>query len=185
MAAAWEAFARSGYEDTRTPEIAAAAEVAEGTLFLHFENKLGLLAGVMDAFYAKRLLAPAAAIAAAAPDPRARLVALLRDYVRTLGADWRLIRAFGQRGRLYDDAFHERFKANNRAFTRVYLDAVTELRDVGAIRADIEPRLVRDAILGAAEHYVASRLGAGLAVEPDAFTHQLLAMIFSGLEPRR
>ena len=43
LAAAWQLFASQGYAQTSTRQIAAAAQVATGTVFAHFPTKLDLL----------------------------------------------------------------------------------------------------------------------------------------------
>lgn len=43
LAAAWQLFAEKGYEQTSTRDIALEADVATGTVFSHFANKLELL----------------------------------------------------------------------------------------------------------------------------------------------
>ncbi len=43
LQAALSLFARQGYEGTTTKDLAAAAYVAEGTLFRHFSNKKAIL----------------------------------------------------------------------------------------------------------------------------------------------
>ncbi|MCC2523729.1 TetR/AcrR family transcriptional regulator [Vibrio coralliilyticus] len=43
LSAAWELFETQGYQETSTRQIARQAEVADGTVFSHFENKLAIL----------------------------------------------------------------------------------------------------------------------------------------------
>src|SRR5690625_6187511 len=55
--AATELFADKGYAGTSTSEIAAKAEVAEGTIFKHFKSKKGLLLAIVSPMMVK-LIAP-------------------------------------------------------------------------------------------------------------------------------
>ena len=48
LASAWELFLLQGYDHTSTREIAVAANVAVGTVFSHFENKIDLLMAGMQ-----------------------------------------------------------------------------------------------------------------------------------------
>ncbi|MAY58012.1 MULTISPECIES: TetR/AcrR family transcriptional regulator [unclassified Pseudoalteromonas] len=48
LASAWELFLLQGYDHTSTREIAIAANVAVGTVFSHFENKIDLLMAGMQ-----------------------------------------------------------------------------------------------------------------------------------------
>ena len=47
LAAAQRLFARQGFEKTTTRQLAEAADIAEGTLFRHFENKKAILVAVV------------------------------------------------------------------------------------------------------------------------------------------
>lgn len=49
LEAAARLFAEKGFNETSTAEVAAAAEVAQGTLFYHFRNKEGILLAVYQA----------------------------------------------------------------------------------------------------------------------------------------
>ena len=60
-------FAAQGISHTRTADIAQAAGVAVGTLYLHFKDKRGLLRGILFEGVAE-LMAPLQALAAAPPD---------------------------------------------------------------------------------------------------------------------
>ncbi|MGO2129779.1 MAG: TetR/AcrR family transcriptional regulator [Pseudoalteromonas prydzensis] len=48
LTSAWLLFLQQGYEQTSTREIATAANVATGTVFSHFENKVDLLKAGMQ-----------------------------------------------------------------------------------------------------------------------------------------
>ena len=47
LQAAQQLFARQGYDKTTTRQLAEAADIAEGTLFRHFENKKAILVAVV------------------------------------------------------------------------------------------------------------------------------------------
>ena len=74
-------FAEQGYEQATTKDIAHAAGVAEGTVFLYFDNKLGLLNGIMDDIYAC-LQSHVNQIAAHESDPFKRLRAFLAIHLQ-------------------------------------------------------------------------------------------------------
>ena len=57
LAAATELFAEKGFASTSTSEIAAKAEVAEGTIFKHYKSKKGLLLSIVSPMMVK-LIAP-------------------------------------------------------------------------------------------------------------------------------
>jgi AcrR family transcriptional regulator len=83
VAAARTLMARHGVEGASMRAIAAAAGVSPAALYLYFPDKLVLMAAVVDAVFEGILAAftHAVAGAAAAPDPFARLAALMAAYV--------------------------------------------------------------------------------------------------------
>jgi TetR/AcrR family fatty acid metabolism transcriptional regulator len=60
--AAEETFARVGFDGAKVSEIARAASVAEGTVYLYYKNKQDLLAGVVGRFWTQLTLGAEAAI---------------------------------------------------------------------------------------------------------------------------
>jgi AcrR family transcriptional regulator len=83
VAAARTLMVRHGVEGVSMRAIAAAAGVSPAALYLYFPDKLVLMAAVVDALF-EGLLASfhaAVAVAAARPEPFARLAALMETYV--------------------------------------------------------------------------------------------------------
>ena len=60
--AAEKIFARVGFDSAKVSEIARAASVAEGTVYLYYKNKQDLLAGVVGRFWTQLTLGAEAAI---------------------------------------------------------------------------------------------------------------------------
>ena len=60
--AAEKIFARVGFDSAKVSEIAYAASVAEGTVYLYYKNKQDLLAGVVGRFWTQLTLGAEAAI---------------------------------------------------------------------------------------------------------------------------
>jgi TetR/AcrR family fatty acid metabolism transcriptional regulator len=85
LRAAIKVFARKGFYSTRVSEIAKAAGVADGTIYLYFKNKDDLLVSLFEARMevVNRTLAEAVAGAAS---PRAQLAAFVRAYLELVAA---------------------------------------------------------------------------------------------------
>ncbi len=156
LAVAKASFAENGYGGTRTADIARRAGVAEGTVFLHFETKLGLLAAAMAEFYAE-LIADAEAIRSRGGPGLDALRALLADYVARIEREWPLVRDFARFGRFGGDAFAVAFAAHNRAYTGLYRRLFEDLRETGRLRPELSPELYRDMLFGTIEHYAIAR----------------------------
>jgi AcrR family transcriptional regulator len=84
VAAARSLMVRQGVEAVSMRAIAAAAGVSPAALYLYFPDKLVLMAAVVDDLFQGLLAAFTEAVeaAAAAPEPFARLAALMDAYVR-------------------------------------------------------------------------------------------------------
>lgn len=77
-------FERAGYEGTTLRQVAEAAEVAVGTVFVHFQDKSALLAATLEQQIAPALDRPKASAASRSPRERIRalVVDLYRSYTR-------------------------------------------------------------------------------------------------------
>ena len=79
LKAAVELFVRKGVAGTTTRDIAAAAEIAEGTIYRHFESKDALAAELFLANYLP-YASQLRAVSAACDDPREAVAAMLRHF---------------------------------------------------------------------------------------------------------
>src|SRR5262249_23236291 len=95
-AAADACFREFGFDAATGSEIARRAGVAEGTVFLHFGSKLGLLQAVTVAYY-DRIQAEAEAVAAREPNAEQRFRALVDTWAASMERDWDLIAVFVHR----------------------------------------------------------------------------------------
>ena len=75
--AAERIFAQAGFDGAKVSDIARAASVAEGTVYLYYKNKQDLLAGVVGRFWTQLTLGAEAAI-----DPKATTVEQLEQLGR-------------------------------------------------------------------------------------------------------
>lgn len=181
LTAARAEFEHRGYEGARGPEIAKAAGVAEGTVFLHFKNKVGLLSAVMVEFYRTVLMREAAVIADAIPEPLDQLKALLTHFATTTLAHWPIIKVFRRQGRYYDDRVEQTFYELNRAYTERFVVLLDRLKAGGHLRADLPTSLMRDMLFGTFEHYALSRTLKGVdSLDPQAMVREVMALFLDG-----
>jgi len=149
LRAAVKVFARKGFYAARVSEIAKAAGVADGTIYLYFENKDDVLVKLFD-------------------DRLTRLIAALEQEIRTEGLDFeqRFRRVVELQLGLLDGRreLAEVVTINLRQSTRLlkqyatplftkYIDVMASLiaegqRD-GAVRAEVSPRIVARSLWGA------------------------------------
>lgn len=180
VAAATEAFTRRGYTATTMADVATAAGVAEGTVFLHFGSKAGLLIAVMQRYY-DELAATCVQVAEENTDPVERLRALTLHWARRLRDDWSLTSNFAQQGRFHTDPeLAEQFIACNRQITRIYGGVVADLQQRGVLDAELPVRIIRDTIFGTLEHLVISHATLGRPADIDAAADALVRLVLHG-----
>jgi TetR/AcrR family fatty acid metabolism transcriptional regulator len=149
LRAAVKVFARKGFYAARVSEIAKAAGVADGTIYLYFENKDDVLVSLFD-------------------DRLTRLIAVLEKEIATEGLSFeqRFRRVVELQLGLLDGQreLAEVVTVNLRQSTRLlkqyatplftkYLDVmarlITEGQRDGVVRADVSPRVVARSLWGA------------------------------------
>ncbi len=148
LRAAVKVFARKGFYATRVSEIAKAASVADGTIYLYFENKDDVLISIFQDRISKLLVVLRDAIAAEATfEARFRRVIELqlgllegqRDLAEVVTVNLR------QSSRLLKQYAAPLFSE----YLDVIAGVVRDGQAAGVIRADVSPRVVARAVWGA------------------------------------
>ena len=184
LRAAIDVFASKGYFAARMTDIAEAARVADGTLYLYFEGKEHLLMSIFDSVlgrFIERLDGEIAKI----DDPIQKLSIMVRLHLETLGRDHALAHV------LQIETRHSRRFMS--LFTRGKLgeylnrvrDIIIEGQESGVFRGDISPGLATNLVFGAVDEIVTSWL---LAERPgDLVRHHrpLVRMLTDGIAPCR
>jgi len=182
LRAAIDVFASKGYFAARMTDVAEAAQVADGTLYLYFEGKEHLLISIFDSVlgrFIERLDEEIAKI----DDPIEKLSVMVRLHLETLGRDHALAHV------LQIETRHSRRFMS--LFTRGKLgeylnrvrDIIVEGQESGVFRGDISPGLATNLVFGAVDEIVMSWL---LAERPgDLVRHHrpLVRMLTDGIAP--
>lgn len=182
--AARNVFSQHGFDAALTSEVARVANCAEGTVFLHFKNKRGLLLALMKDFY--RQLQDSSEIILGTDLPADKqLLQLTQLYVGELETHWSVVKLFGSRARLTEDDFSDAFYRMNRRFTRLFVDVFERLKTEGLFRADADPRRLRDMLFGAIEHFALTYFGRSQRGDVEGFIDQTLSLLFYGAACRQ
>jgi TetR/AcrR family fatty acid metabolism transcriptional regulator len=155
LEAAVRVFARKGYFGARVSDIAKAARVADGTIYLYFKNKEDILVSLFDEVMAEHVEKGRQELAAV-QDAEARLRVIARHHLRLLGSNRDLAVVFQVELR-QSTKFMERFTAG---WLRDYLAIISEVieegqRD-GTFRSDLSVKLATKAFFGALDEMVTS-----------------------------
>src|ERR1043166_2336979 len=148
LRAATKVFARNGYFNSKVADIARAADVADGTVYLYFKSKEEILHSIFDQNMAAAIGAGRALIQQLS-DPREKLRHIARLHLERLGADRDLAIVFQVELR-GSTKFMEEFSAAGFA---EYLDLLRKIIEEGqrsrVFRKDVNAKVVAKVLFGA------------------------------------
>lgn len=184
LRAAIEVFATKGYFAARMTDVAEAAQVADGTLYLYFEGKEHLLMSIFDDVLGRFITRLDEEISKI-DDPLEKLDVMVRLHLETLGRDHALAHVLQIETR-HSRRFMSLFTHGKLGeYLNRVRDIIMEGQESGAFRGDISPGLATNLVFGAVDELVTSWL---LAAQPgDLLRHHrpLVRMLTDGIAPCR
>ncbi len=148
-----QVFARSGYFNAKVAEVARAAGVADGTVYLYFKNKDDLLVSIFNTVMAEfnaRLRRELAVIA----DPHQQLRHFAKLHFESLEADRELAVVFQVEFR-HSTKFMAQFSETMLAdYLKMLREILERGQKEGAFRANLNPKVVAKVIFGALDEMV-------------------------------
>ena len=170
LRAAIDTFAARGFFNAQVADVARAAGVAAGTVYLYFRGKDDLLISIFDRTM-KEAIAEGRRSVARAADPVARLREIARLHLDRLGRDRALAIVFQVELR-QSTKFMERFSATHlREYLGIIRDVIADGQASGAFRRDVNPTLAAKLFFGAldemATNWILSRRKYSLVSEAD------------------
>jgi len=170
LRAAIDVFASRGFFNAQVADVARAAGVAAGTVYLYFRSKDDLLVSIFDRSMREGLTLGRAAVADL-DDPRERLRRLARGHLARLGGDRNLAIVFQVELR-QSTKFMERFSATLlRDYLGLIRDAIADGQRAGIFRTDIKATVAAKIFFGAldemATNWILSRRRYALEADAD------------------
>src|SRR3954470_4345458 len=171
LRAAIDVFAERGFFHAQVADVARAAGVAAGTVYLYFKGKDDLLVSIFDRSMRDGLAAGRAAVADL-DDPRERLRRLARGHLARLGSDRNLAIVFQVELR-QSTKFMERFSSTLlRDYLGLIREAIADGQQQRMFRADIKPTSAAKMLFGAldemATNWILSTRRYALEADADA-----------------
>ena len=171
LRAAIDTFAARGFFNAQVADVARAAGVAAGTVYLYFRGKDDLLTSIFERTM-KEAIAEGRASIAGIDDPVGRLRTIARLHLDRLGRDRALAVVFQVELR-QSTKFMERFSATQlREYLGIIRDIVADGQARQMFRRDVNATLAAKIFFGAldemATNWVLSRRRYALAHEADA-----------------
>ena len=148
LRAAIHVFADSGYFNAKVADIARAAGVADGTVYLYFKSKEEILHSVFDRGM-DRAITEARKRLENITDPRERLRCIARLHLERLGADRELAIVFQVELR-GSTKFMEEFSAAGFAeYLELIRSTIEEGQRAGVFRREVSAKIVAKILFGA------------------------------------
>jgi TetR/AcrR family transcriptional regulator, fatty acid metabolism regulator protein len=171
LRAAIDTFAARGFFTAQVADVARAAGVAAGTVYLYFRGKDDLLVSIFERTM-KEAIAEGRGTVAGLADPADRLREIAKLHLGRLGRDRSLAIVFQIELR-QSTKFMERFSATQlREYLGIIRDVIADGQAAGAFRTDINPTLGAKLFFGMldemATNWILSRRKYSLVAEADA-----------------
>ncbi|MCG6961709.1 MAG: TetR family transcriptional regulator [Acidobacteria bacterium] len=171
--AAIDVFAEKGYFGARMTDVAHAAEVADGTLYLYFDGKEDLLLSLFD-HVLTRFVEQLKAEIADIDDPLDKLRVMVRLHLEKLGRDRALAHVLQIETR-HSRRFMSLFTRGKLAeYLSLLRGIIEEGQEMGRFRRDISAGLATNVVFGAVDELVMSWL---LADQPGDLTRHLRPLL--------
>jgi TetR/AcrR family fatty acid metabolism transcriptional regulator len=180
LRAAIDVFARNGYFNSKVSEIAKAAGVADGTIYLYFDGKEDLLVTIFREHtrsYLQSLERELAHIRRA--EDRIRIA--IRHHLETLGRD-RSLAIVAQVELRHSLKFMSLLSQQEVAdYLNMLRKIVEEGQSDGSFRRNLHPQLVAKAVFGILDEMVTSWMLSEKEYDPAAQAEQVADLILTGL----
>jgi TetR/AcrR family fatty acid metabolism transcriptional regulator len=183
LEAAVGVFADRGFHQATISQIAKAAGVADGTIYLYFKNKDDILVQFFD-FKAKQVFAGFREAVNGAADAAGKLRNLVHRHLSEFQRDREM-------AVVYQALTHQNnhlAQENMREISKMYMDIVGEIvergQEEGAIRRDLYVGLVKRFILGAVDSTINNWLLSRREYDLTSMADPLVDLFFRGIGAR-
>lgn len=180
LRAAIDVFAQTGYFNAKVADIAKAAGVADGTIYLYFLGKEDLLISVFRE-YMREFLVSGRERLAGVSDPRERIRVMVRHHLESLGSDRALAIVFQvelrQSLKFMTLFSHQEFAE----YLNMIRLTIEEGCLSGVFRKTVQPQLVAKAIFGILDEMVTSWVLSEKSYKPADHVDQVNDFILRGL----
>jgi TetR/AcrR family transcriptional regulator, fatty acid metabolism regulator protein len=183
LRAAIDVFAERGYFNAQVADVARAAGVAAGTVYLYFKSKDDLLVSIFERSMRDGLALGRTAVAGL-DDPRERLRRLARGHLARLGADRNLAIVFQVELR-QSTKFMARFSSSLlRDYLGLIREAIADGQRAGIFRDDIKPTAAAKILFGALDEMATNWILSGRRYSLEADAEPVVDLFLNGARAR-
>jgi TetR/AcrR family fatty acid metabolism transcriptional regulator len=158
--AAVRVFAQEGFYNAKVSQIAHAAGVADGTIYLYFKSKDDLLISLFEDRM-ERINADLRAALSSAPDAAEKLRRVIRRHVELVETNRPMAEVICVELRQSSKFIKEYANPKFAEYLRLIAGAVADGQAAGQVRADVDPQIFARALFGALDEIVLAWLAKG------------------------
>lgn len=183
LRSATEVFANKGFFNSKVADIAAAAGVADGTVYLYFKGKDDILHSIFDRAMEK-FISEGKAELAALSDPAERIRRIAKMHLSRLGSDRELAIVFQVELR-GSTKFMETFSAAGFAeYLDIIRSTIEDGQRAGVFRKDIKPVVCAKVLYGALDEMVTNWILSKRSYPLEPMADEVLKIFFGGVGVR-
>lgn len=180
IAAARTVFRTHGFDQAKIAEIAKLAGVAEGTVYLYFENKNALLVAVAAEFY-DRLTRDAAAGIKRLAGTSERLAFLARHHFERVSREWQMLTRAMMPYKTSEEYRQTKGYQLNRTYVEVFDQVIRDGINRGEIRADTPLSVIRDIFYGGLEYATRTMRLRSTTTDTDDVVGNFMRILTAGI----
>ena len=182
LKSAISAFSENGFYRTRICDIAGAAGVADGTVYLYFDSKEQLLAAIFEDSM-KRFLSATRGEIESLPNTETKLRRLFELHLDTLTAEPELATVFQIELRHSVRFMQETSRAQLHDYLELINSLVREGQAAGEFRGEIDSWMVTKALFGILDQVATSWVLSKKEYRPATLIAPLMKLILGGMGP--
>jgi TetR/AcrR family transcriptional regulator, fatty acid metabolism regulator protein len=180
LRAATRVFARNGYFNSKVADIARAADVADGTVYLYFKSKEEILHSIFDQNMAEAINAGRELIEKLS-DPREKLRRIALLHLERLGADRDLAVVFQVELRGSTKFMQEFSAAGFAEYLDLLRQTFAEGQRSGVFRKDLNPKVVSKILFGALDEMATNWIISKRNYKLEPMADVVMEVFFNGV----
>jgi TetR/AcrR family fatty acid metabolism transcriptional regulator len=181
--AAIAVIAEKGFHNSRVSDIAARADVADGTIYLYFKSKEQILMSALDSAF-QSFFRTAKKELAASSDPTVRLRILARLHLQELSRNRNLAVVLQTELRQSAKFLVEFSQRELKGYFNLIRDIIREGQQSGRIRQDISDKIAAACLFGALDELATAWVLSNRQYDLASSADPVVDMLLGGMEAR-
>lgn len=179
--AATKVFAKKGFFNARISDIAKEAKVADGTIYLYFNNKFDILLSVFEQEIGK-LIDQVVALLEKEDDPQAKLQIFITNHLEEMKKNRYLAEVIHIELRQTSKLIREYRKNTFNEYLAIIAQIITQGQEAGIFRQEIHPQVARQIIFGALDEISRCwHVGSDCSFTTEEISSQMTCLFQTGL----